>query len=168
MRRFFSGLLFCLFSIPLFAAAAEETQDSPAAIEFPADLPWLNVSRPLTLQALRGRVVILDFWTYGCINCMHVLEDLHRLIQKYGDKLVVIGVHTPKFENEKNLETLRRIVVRYDITHPVVNDVDSLTARIYGMRAWPTQNGKEPKKLKQPFLLGEAITLVARIGGYLS
>lgn len=111
----------------------------PPAAPFPAGLDWLNVSRPLTLKDTAGRVVILDFWTYGCINCIHVMDDLRRLEDKYGDDLLVIGVHTPKFDNEKNLETLRRIIVRYDLRHPVVNDVDFLLARIYGMRAWPTQ-----------------------------
>ena len=127
--------------------AFSDTRDSedPAAIEFDPGLPWLNVSRPLTLKDLRGKAVILDFWTYGCINCVHVLEDLKRLEQKYPDHLVVIGVHTPKFDNEQNIDTLRRIVVRYDIEHPVVNDVTSLMARQYRMRAWPTQYVIDPR-----------------------
>ncbi|HFD87751.1 MAG TPA: redoxin domain-containing protein, partial [Gammaproteobacteria bacterium] len=131
-----------LQSVNLFAA--EDESSNPPAIEFSRDLPWLNVSRPLTLAELRGKVVILDFWTYGCINCMHVLKDLDRLEKKYGNSLVVIGVHTPKFENEKNIDTLRRIVVRYDIEHPVINDVESKMARLYGMRAWPTQYVIDP------------------------
>ncbi|MEW8505364.1 MAG: thioredoxin-like domain-containing protein [Candidatus Thiodiazotropha sp.] len=102
-------------------------------------MPWLNVERPLTFGDMLGKVVILDFWTYGCINCIHVLADLKKLEEKYGDQLLVIGVHTPKFDNEKNLDTLRNIVVRYAIEHPVVNDVDSLLAGFYGMRAWPTR-----------------------------
>jgi len=113
--------------------AAEATQ------AFAPGLTWLNVSRPLTFGDLRGKVVILDFWTYGCINCIHVLADLKRLEKKYGDRLLVIGVHTPKFDNEKNLATLRHILLRYGIEHPVVNDVDSLLAARYGMRAWPTR-----------------------------
>lgn len=122
------------------SSGADTTKvDYPPAISFPAGLPWLNVARPLTLDDLRGKVVILDFWTYGCINCVHVLEDLHRLEKKYGHKLAVIGVHTPKFDNEKNIKTLRRILLRYGIQHPVVNDVDRTLATSYGMRAWPTQ-----------------------------
>jgi len=134
--------LFVLLLIPLlFALTISEAKEKklPAAIPFKTDLPWLNVSRPLNLKDLRGKVVILDFWTYGCINCIHVLEDFRKLEHKYGDKLVVIGIHTPKFDNEKNLETLRRIVVRYGIEHPVVNDIDSQMGLEYGMRAWPTQ-----------------------------
>ncbi|MEN8214375.1 MAG: thioredoxin-like domain-containing protein [Pseudomonadota bacterium] len=123
----------------------EAKTDNPPAIEFDPALPWLNVSRPLTMEELKGKVVILDFWTYGCINCIHVLEDLRRLKERYGDQIAIIGVHTPKFDNEKNIETLRRIVIRYDIDHPVVNDVDSWLGRLYGMRAWPTQYVVDPE-----------------------
>jgi DNA-binding beta-propeller fold protein YncE len=99
---------------------------------------WLNVDAPLSLKALRGKVVLLDFWTYGCINCMHVLPDLRRLEQKYRDELVVVGVHSAKFTNERKSENLRHILVRYDIDHPVVNDADFAIWRAYGARAWPT------------------------------
>jgi len=129
---------------------AAEQKLKQSAAEFDPELPWLNVSRPLVLDDLRGKVVILDFWTYGCINCIHVLADLKKLEEKYSDQLAVIGVHTPKFQNEENLETLRNIVVRYDINHPVVHDVDSVLGRIYGMRAWPTQIMLDP----EGFILG--------------
>ncbi len=135
---FFILLLLSIYAVittPVFANSGKH----PPAVEFRPDLPWLNVSRPLKISELKGKVVILDFWTYGCINCIHVLEDLRKLEHKYGNKLVVIGIHTPKFDNEKNLETLRRIIVRYDIQHPVVNDIDSYMGMRYGMRAWPTQ-----------------------------
>ncbi|MEZ5316400.1 MAG: thioredoxin-like domain-containing protein [Vicinamibacterales bacterium] len=99
---------------------------------------WLNVPAPVTLRALRGKVVLLDFWTYGCINCMHVLPDLRRLEEKYRDALVVIGVHSAKFTNERVSENLRHILVRYDIDHPVANDANFAIWRAYGARAWPT------------------------------
>ncbi len=134
-----SLLLFLLLAMFHVAGLAKDASERPEAIDFPKDIAWLNVSRPLSLDDLRGRVVILDFWTYGCINCMHVLKDLRRLEEKYGDDLVVIGVHTPKFDNEKNIDTLRRIIVRYGIEHPVANDRESVLAALYGMRAWPTQ-----------------------------
>lgn len=111
---------------------------NPKAPEFSSGLHWLNVSKPLSLRDLRGKVVILDFWTYGCINCMHVIPDLKRLEAKYGSKLAVIGVHSPKFENEKNLDTLRSVVIRYGLVHPVVNDTQFTLWRQYGIRAWPT------------------------------
>ncbi len=125
--------------------AGESTGQTRLALEFDPKLPWLNVKRALTLEDLMGKVVILDFWTYGCINCIHVLADLRRLEHEYGNKLAVIGIHTPKFDNEKNLETLRSILVRYDIEHPVVNDVEFTLAEYYGMRAWPTQVVIDPR-----------------------
>jgi thiol-disulfide isomerase/thioredoxin len=108
------------------------------APELAGALDWFNVPAPLTLGALRGKVVLLDFWTYGCINCMHILPDLRRLEEKYRDELVVIGIHSAKFTNERKSENLRRILVRYDIDHPVANDADFAIWKAYGARAWPT------------------------------
>ncbi|MDQ6653902.1 MAG: redoxin domain-containing protein, partial [Acidobacteriota bacterium] len=71
---------------------------------------WLNTDKPLSLAALKGKVVLLDFWTYGCINCIHIVPDLKRLEHKYANQLVVIGVHSAKFENEKDTENIRRII----------------------------------------------------------
>jgi thiol-disulfide isomerase/thioredoxin len=109
------------------------------APELSGALEWFNVPAPLTLASLRGKVVLLDFWTYGCINCMHVLPDLRRLEDKYRDELVVVGIHSAKFTNERKSENIRRILVRYDIEHPVANDASFEIWRQYGARAWPTQ-----------------------------
>jgi DNA-binding beta-propeller fold protein YncE len=100
---------------------------------------WLNTDQPLTLAALKGKVVLLDFWTYGCINCIHIIPDLKRLEHKYPNQLVVIGVHSAKFENEKDTENIRRIILRYELEHPVYNDADYKVWQSYGVRAWPTQ-----------------------------
>jgi thiol-disulfide isomerase/thioredoxin len=100
---------------------------------------WLNTDKPLTLAALKGKVVLLDFWTYGCINCIHIIPDLKRLEHKYPNQLVVIGVHSAKFENEKDTENIRRIILRYELEHPVYNDADYKVWQSYGVRAWPTQ-----------------------------
>jgi DNA-binding beta-propeller fold protein YncE len=100
---------------------------------------WLNVSARITMLQLRGKVVILDFWTYGCVNCMHVLKDLKTLEERFRDELVVIGVHSPKFPNERNSENLKRILVRYEIEHPVANDANMAIWRRYGAQAWPTR-----------------------------
>ncbi|XP_057778824.1 protein SUPPRESSOR OF QUENCHING 1, chloroplastic isoform X2 [Salvia miltiorrhiza] len=107
--------------------------------EFPSKLDWLNTA-PLQLQRdLKGKVVILDFWTYCCINCMHVLPDLEFLERKYKDApFVVVGVHSAKFDNEKDLEAIRNAVLRYGITHPVVNDGDMYLWRELGINSWPT------------------------------
>jgi thiol-disulfide isomerase/thioredoxin len=100
---------------------------------------WLNTDKPLTLSALKGKVVLLDFWTYGCINCMHIIPDLKKLEKKYPNELVVIGVHSAKFDNEKDTENIRRIILRYEIEHPIVNDADFNIWNAYNVNAWPTR-----------------------------
>jgi thiol-disulfide isomerase/thioredoxin len=115
-------------------------QDNPAENPFPGRFPapsldggveWLNTSGPISLKDLRGKIVLLDFWTYCCINCIHVLPDLKYLEQKYDRQLVVIGVHAAKFSNEKETENIRRAILRYEIAHPVVNDANMVIARKY-------------------------------------
>ncbi|XP_049406083.1 protein SUPPRESSOR OF QUENCHING 1, chloroplastic isoform X1 [Solanum stenotomum] len=107
--------------------------------EFPSKLDWLNTA-PLQLgRDLKGKVVLLDFWTYCCINCMHVLPDLEFLENKFKDMpFVVVGVHSAKFDNEKDLEAIRSAVLRYGITHPVVNDGEMNLWRELGVNSWPT------------------------------
>jgi len=100
---------------------------------------WLNTDKQLSLAALKGKVVLLDFWTYGCINCIHIIPDLKRLEAKYPNELVVIGVHSAKFQNEKDTENIRRIILRYEIEHPVYNDSEFKVWQSYGVRAWPTR-----------------------------
>lgn len=98
---------------------------------------WLNVERPLRLEELRGKVVLLDFWTYCCINCLHILPDLKRLEEKYADELVVIGVHSAKFTNEQESANIRQAILRYDIRHPVINDADFELFTRYEAGGWP-------------------------------
>lgn len=99
---------------------------------------WLNTSGEISLKDLRGKVVLIDFWTYCCINCIHVLPDLKYLEQKYPDELVVIGCHSAKFDNEKDTEAIRRAIVRYEIEHPVINDSEMIVWKKMGARSWPT------------------------------
>ena len=114
-------------------------QDRIRAPELNGGRSWLNTDRPLSLAKLKGKVVLLDFWTYGCINCMHIIPDLKKLEQKYPNELVVIGVHSAKFENEKETENIRRIILRYEIEHPIVNDADFAIWKAYAVEAWPTR-----------------------------
>ena len=121
------------------AGVDERARGRVRAPELAGHSGWLNTDKPLTLAALRGKIVLLDFWTYGCINCLHVIPDLKRLEAKYAKELVVIGVHSAKFDNEKETENIRRIILRYEIEHPVVNDASFRIWESYGVRAWPTQ-----------------------------
>jgi thiol-disulfide isomerase/thioredoxin len=119
--------------------AIQEEKARVRAPELKGGRGWLNNDKPLSLAALKGKVVLLDFWTYGCINCMHIIPDLKRLEHKYPNQLVVIGVHSAKFENEKDTENIRRIILRYEIEHPVYNDAEFTVWRSYAVNAWPTQ-----------------------------
>ncbi len=108
------------------------------APDFPAELDWINVSQPLTIADLKGKIVILDFWTYGCINCIHIIPDLKQLETEFGNNLVVVGVHSAKFENEGDTDNIRNIVQRYGVEHPVLNDNGFVVWQTYGVQAWPT------------------------------
>ena len=100
---------------------------------------WLNTGgADLDLEALRGKIVLLDFWTFCCVNCLHVLDELRPLEAKWADELVVIGVHSPKFEFEKDPDALAANIERYEVTHPVIDDPELETWTEYGARAWPT------------------------------
>ena len=94
--------------------------------------------RPLSLADLRGRFVLLDFWTFCCVNCLHVLDELRPLEERYDAELVVVGVHSPKFVHEADPDALRAAVERYDVAHPVLDDPDLQTWQAYTARAWPT------------------------------
>jgi thiol-disulfide isomerase/thioredoxin len=100
---------------------------------------WLNTGgASLSLEDLRGRIVVLDFWTFCCVNCLHVLDELRPLEEKYADSLVLIGVHSPKFEHEADPDALVAAVERYAVHHPVLDDPDLVTWQAYTARAWPT------------------------------
>ena len=128
------------FAIALWTASvAAQDRPRPLAPEIPADLTWHNTDRPLSLKALRGRVLLLDFWTYCCINCIHVLPDLAAIEDRFSDDpVVVIGVHSAKFDNEGIPENVRQAVLRYGIRHPVVVDRDRGIWQDWGIRSWPT------------------------------
>ena len=100
---------------------------------------WLNTGgAELSLADLRGRIVVLDFWTFCCVNCLHVLDELRPLEQEYADSLVLVGVHSPKFEHEADADALAGAVERYAVHHPVLDDPDLVTWQAYTARAWPT------------------------------
>lgn len=100
---------------------------------------WLNTGgRTVTLAELRGKVVVLDFWTFCCINCLHVLDELREIEEQHRDELVIVGVHSPKFEHEADPDALAAAVERYEVRHPVLDDPELVTWGAYTARAWPT------------------------------
>lgn len=136
-------VLFLTLGSLLSACRAGPPQES--ALKIPASFShlasgqeWLNTSRPLQGKDLSGRIVLIDFWTYCCINCIHVMPELKKLEQEFGDGLTVLGVHSGKFENERNLENIRAALLRYGLEHPVVNDPDFKIWNDFSVHAWPT------------------------------
>ncbi|WP_339029812.1 thioredoxin family protein [Bradyrhizobium symbiodeficiens] len=128
---------------PVVVAAASQ-QTAP---DFTGINNWFN-SKPLSLADLRGKVVLVDFWTYGCVNCVNTLPHVTDLYAKYKDKgLVVIGVHTPEFPFERSASNVQAALKRHGITYPVAQDNDSKTWNAYRNQYWPAQyvidqNGK--------------------------
>ncbi|MFF7360141.1 thioredoxin-like domain-containing protein [Streptomyces sp. NPDC008125] len=100
---------------------------------------WLNTGgQQYTLADLRGRIVVLDFWTFCCVNCLHVLDELRELEEKHRDTVVIIGVHSPKFVHEAEHQAVVDAVERYEVHHPVLDDPELATWKQYAVRAWPT------------------------------
>ncbi len=108
------------------------------APEIPPDLEWLNSPHPLSLRELRGKVVLFEFWTFCCVNCHHNIEQIRKLQATFGDALVIVGVHSAKFEAEKATSAIRQAVLRHDVDYPVVNDHRFDIWNAYCVRAWPT------------------------------
>ncbi|KAH8252068.1 hypothetical protein KR032_003262 [Drosophila birchii] len=135
----------CIFPLNIFIIA------------FILDLDWFNVSQPLSLVGLRGKIVVLDFFTYCCINCIHILPELHSLEEQFPIQsgLVVVGVHSPKFENERATVNIQSAVHRYGITHPIVNDSRSVMWRLLGIRCWPSLMVLSPTGRPLLLLMGE-------------
>lgn len=117
---------------------------------------WLNTGgRSLTLADFRGRVLVLDFWTFCCINCLHVLDELRDLEEQYRDVLEIVGVHSPKFEHEADPVALAAAVERYEVHHPVLDDPELVTWGAYAARAWPTLVVVDPEGYVVAQMAGE-------------
>ncbi|NIM18157.1 MAG: redoxin family protein [Candidatus Aminicenantes bacterium] len=130
------GSLTAASLLALFLFSSTKTIKAP---DFPGSCPWLNTHEHLSLEKLKGHVILLNFWTYGSINCIHVIPDLEYLEKKYHDKpFHVIGVHSAKFYNEQDAENIRAAIARYEIKHPVIVDKGHKIWRTYRASAWPT------------------------------
>jgi thiol-disulfide isomerase/thioredoxin len=148
MKRSLIGLLALL----LLGCAPQQTEvrSADSSMALSGSLPdlglapeltndiWLNVDSPLRLADLRGKVVLLEMWTFGCINCQNVMPSLKEWHAKYKEQgLVIIGNHYPEFSFEENLDNLKEAISRFDIQYPVAQDNDGATWRAYKNHYWP-------------------------------
>ncbi|MGZ0217006.1 MAG: thioredoxin-like domain-containing protein, partial [Acidimicrobiales bacterium] len=99
---------------------------------------WFGTDRKLSVGDFKGRYLLLDFWTLCCVNCHHVLAELRPLEEKFSEVLTVVGIHSPKFEHEKDPVAVRAAISRHGIDHLVLNDPNMSTWEAFGVRAWPT------------------------------
>ena len=148
---------------PAFPRASGGMRTRPAAVgldmasharvrapELTGEGGWLNTGgTDLTLAGLRGRIVLLDFWTFCCVNCLHVLDELRELEEQHRDTLVVVGVHSPKFAHEADHRAVVDAVERYQVEHPVLDDPELATWKQYAVRAWPTLVVDRPRGLRR-------------------
>jgi thiol-disulfide isomerase/thioredoxin len=135
LRTAFVALAFTSLAACVPSQAHPKT--GAAAPEFTGVDNWLN-SPPLALEQLRGKVVLVDFWTYSCINCIHTLPYVQQWHQKYKDQgLVVVGVHTPEYAFERDTGKLRDAIRRFGITYPVAQDNQYATWKAYDNLYWP-------------------------------
>lgn len=140
--------LLSLLALPVLSCQAQTKKNETAdnykvkgrypAPEINTPYGWLNTDKSWQIKDFRGKVVLLDFWTFGCINCQHVIPDLRKLEKEFANELVVIGVHSAKFYSERANKNIRKAILKFGIEHPVVNDAKFKVWQSYGVNAWPT------------------------------
>ncbi len=148
MMQFFKKLSFYVLLISAFTGGRPALADNFASLATGGSGGWLNVTRPLSEADMKGRLVLLDFWTYGCVNCMQIIPDLKNLETKFGDNLLIIGVHSAKFKGEQANARILSAAKRFGLEHPVINDSDFAVWKSFQVEAWPTlvllgANGQE-------------------------
>ena len=151
------------------AGGAIDGEDRMKAPSFGENIRWMNTAQPVTLQSLRGRVVVLDFWTYCCINCLHALPRLAAVEKAFaGQPVTVLGIHSGKFDEEKNDRRVQEAIMRYNIRHPVAMDDNFQIWDHYAVRSWPTivlidSQGRIARQLSGEPAVGQLEALVASL-----
>ncbi|MCG8475753.1 MAG: redoxin domain-containing protein [Cytophagales bacterium] len=135
---FYMGNLYCLQAQTGSELYDQVKAAKVSAPEINTSFGWVNTNRSWSIKDFRGKIVLLDFWTFGCINCYHILPDLDKLERQFSDDLVIIGVHSGKFTGERTNDRILRAVQKFGIHHPVVNDADYKVWKAYAVHAWPT------------------------------
>ena len=143
LSALFGGSFSMVIALNPFLAQAADAANPPFSNRrivppFPQELSWLNTAGPLELKDLHGKFVLLDFWTYCCINCMHILPELKKLERAYPNNLVILGVHSAKFAAERDSKNIAEAIRRYKIEHPVINDAGHVLWDRFGVNSWPT------------------------------
>ena len=131
----------------------------------PEGVDWLNTPRLLTLGDYAGKLLVLDFWAYGRIDCMQLIPTLRKLERTYPDEIAIVGVHSPKFDEERPTENIRRANLRYGVSYPVINDVDKRVWDAFAVRIWPTllfvdPAGKVIGKFEGELTFDQGVTLI--------
>ena len=131
---FLTGSFLGIYTSSLVAKTSDQPYNAPEIVGIES---WIN-SKPLKISALKGQVVLVDFWTYSCINCIRTLPHIKDWYEKYHDKgLVIIGVHAPEFEFEKSLSNVKKAVEKFEIKYPVALDSNLKTWNNYSNHYWP-------------------------------
>ncbi len=130
--------LYSLFSYLFFTSTFGISDANKLIAQNGKKQAWINTSRALELSDLKDRVILVHFWSYACVSCFHVLPEIKKLENEFGNRLTVIGVHSGKFDNEKNLDSITKAVLRYDISHAVIDDSDLKIWNNFDIKAWPS------------------------------
>ncbi len=136
--RLTGGMFLFLLMVGSFFSSVAQANGSHTLLAGGGAGGWLNVERPVTHADMEGRLVLLDFWTYGCINCIQVIPDLTYLEEKFGDKLLIVGVHSAKFKGEQGNDRILAAAQRFGLKHPIINDSDYGIWTSFKVKAWPT------------------------------
>lgn len=158
--------IYSLFSYLFFNATFHKSDVNKIFVQDKAvkSQEWLNVSRPLVLDDVKDRIILLDFWTYSCVNCANVLAEIKKLEEQFGSKITVIGVHSGMFENDKDLAAIKKAILKNEIDYPVINDSDLRIWNEFKITAWPSLVLINPHGNVEKTYIGEEESLNVKSG----
>ena len=132
-------VIYCIFSIASLLFKSSPFEDPKvSALTLIKKEKLINISKPLSNNILKDRIIVLDFWNYSCLTCLEGIDEIKNLQERFGNKVLFIGVHSSKFQNEKRQSAVKKAVIKYDITYPVINDADLKLFNHFEAKSWPT------------------------------